>query len=90
MKKIVALVVGALILIATSISLVGKDLPSVGYVLVGPKSDGGWSMRHSQGFESLTKHGYKVSGIESVPEAESAKIFQKLARKHDIVFGTSF
>ncbi len=42
MKKIVTLVVGVLILITTSISLVGKDLPSVGYVLVGPKSDGGW------------------------------------------------
>jgi len=90
MKKIVTLVVGAVILIATSISLVGKDLPSVGYVLVGPKSDGGWSMRHHDGFQSLTKHGYKVGMVEMVPEAESTKIFLKLARKHDIVFATSF
>ena len=90
MKKIVALVVGAVILIATSISLVGKDLPSVGYVLVGPKNDGGWSMRHHQGFQSLTKHGYEVSMVEMVPESDSSKIFRKLARKHDIVFATSF
>jgi len=90
MKKIIALVAMAAIVVAFSISTVGKKLPSVGYVLVGPKNDGGWSMRHSQGFESLTKHGYKVSGVEAVPEAESAKIFLKLARKHDIVFGTSF
>ena len=90
MKKIIALLAIVALIATTGIIAVGKKLPSVGYVLVGPKSDGGWSMRHSQGFESLTKHGYKVSGIESVPEAESAKIFQKLARKHDIVFGTSF
>ena len=67
MKKVIALVVLAVIVMASS--LVGKDLPSVGYVLVGPKNDGGWSMRHHQGFQSLTKHGYKVSMVEMVPEA---------------------
>jgi len=66
-----------------------KDI-SVGYVLVGPKNDGGWSMRHYDGFMSLKKHGYNVSGVEMVPEAESTKVFRKLARKHDIVFATSF
>ena len=89
MKKIIALVAMAAIVVAFSISTVGKKLPSVGYVLVGPKNDGGWSMRHWQGFQSLTKHGYKVSGVEMVPEAESTKVFLKLARKHDIVFATS-
>ncbi len=90
MKKIIALVAIAAIFVAFSVSIVGKKIPSVGYVLVGPKNDGGWSMRHSQGFESLTKHGYKVSMVESVPEADREKVFGKLARKHDIVFGTSF
>ena len=77
-----------------SIALIGianaKKQVSVGYVLVGPKNDGGWSMRHHQGFQSLKKHGYKVSMVEMVPEAESQKVFLKLARKHDIVFATSF
>ncbi len=90
MKKIIALVAIAAMFVAFSISTVGKKLPSVGYVLVGPKTDGGWSMRHYQGFKSLEKHGYKVSGVEMVPESESAKIFRKLAQKHDIVFATSF
>jgi len=90
MKKLIALVAMAVMLAAFSISTVGKKLPSVGYVLVGPKTDGGWSMRHYQGFMSLEKHGYKVGGVEMVPEAESTKIFLKLARKHDIVFATSF
>ena len=90
MKKIIALVVGAAILIASSVSLVSKENIKVGYLLVGPKNDGGWSMRHEQGFQSLTKYGHKVSGIEMAPEAESAKLLGKLARKNDIVFATSF
>jgi len=90
MKKLIALVAVVAMFAAFSISTVGKKLPSVGYVLVGPHTDGGWSMRHHQGFQSLTKHGYKVSMVEMVPEAESTKIFLKLARKHDIVFATSF
>jgi len=90
MKKIIALVAIVAMVAAFSISVVGKKLPSIGYVLVGPHTDGGWSMRHHQGFQSLTKHGYKVGMVEMVPEAESTKIFNKLARKHDIVFATSF
>jgi len=90
MKKIIALVAVAAMFAVFSMSIVGKKLPSVGYVLVGPKNDGGWSMRHHQGFQSLTKHGYKVSMVEMVPEADSKKVFRKLARKHDIVFATSF
>ena len=71
-------------------NIVGKKPVSLGYVLVGPANDGGWSMRHSQGFHSLEKHGYNVEGVESVSEADSERVFKKLARKHDIVFGTSF
>ena len=37
MKKIIALVAMAVMMTAFSISTVGKKLPSVGYVLVGPK-----------------------------------------------------
>ena len=47
-------------------------------------------MRHHQGFHSLSKHGYNVEGVESVAEADSERVFKKLSRKHDIVFGTSF
>ena len=79
----------SLVAIVFTTSLFAKDI-SVGYVLVGPSNDGGWSMRHSDGFKSLTKHGYVVEGVESVPEADSERVFKKLARKHDIVFATSF
>ena len=92
MKKILGLVIFVALLGAILIpsNIVGKKPVSLGYVLVGPKNDGGWSMRHHQGFQSLKKHGYKVSMVEMVPEAESQKVFRKLARKHDIVFATSF
>jgi len=90
MKKIIALVATVVLLTTVGIIAVGKKLPSVGYVLVGPANDGGWSMRHFQGFKSLEKHGYNVEGVESVSEADSERVFKKLARKHDIVFGTSF
>jgi len=90
MKKIIASLAVVALVVTTGIIAVGKKLPSVGYVLVGPKNDGGWSMRHYHGFMSLKKHGYNVSGVEMVPEAESTKVFRKLARKHDIVFATSF
>ena len=90
MKKIIALVAAVAMFATFSIIVVGKKLPSVGFVLVGPSTDGGWSMRHFQGFNSLKKHGYNVEGIESVTESDSERVFKKLARKHDIVFGTSF
>ena len=79
----------SLVAIVFATGLFAKDI-SVGFVLVGPSTDGGWSMRHHQGFHSLSKHGYNVEGVESVAEADSERVFKKLARKHDIVFGTSF
>jgi basic membrane lipoprotein Med (substrate-binding protein (PBP1-ABC) superfamily) len=90
MKKIIAILAVIALMVTVGFVATGKKLPSIGYVLVGPHTDGGWSMRHHQGFQSLTKHGYKVGMVEMVPEAESTKIFLKLARKHDIVFATSF
>ena len=90
MKKVIAILAVITLIVTAGFVAVGKKLPSIGYVLVGPHTDGGWSMRHHDGFQSLTKHGYKVSMVEMVPEAESQKIFLKLARKHDIVFATSF
>ena len=90
MKKIIAIIAAVAMAVTVGIAHVSAKQISVGYVLVGPHNDGGWSMRHHQGFQSLTKHGYKVSMVEMVPESDSKKVFSKLARKHDIVFATSF
>jgi len=55
MKKIISLI--AAVGMSVIFNLSAFALPSVGYVLVGPKNDGGWSMRHHEGFQSLKKHG---------------------------------
>ena len=56
MKKLVL----SLVTLTFAFSLMAKDI-SIGFVLVGPSTDGGWSMRHHQGFHSLSKHGYNVA-----------------------------
>ena len=66
MKKLLSLL--AVVVFFTT-TVIAKDI-SVGFVLVGPSTDGGWSMRHHQGFHSLTKHGYNVEGVESVAESD--------------------
>ena len=55
--------------------------------MVGPSNDGGWSMRHSDGFKSLVKHGYEVEGVESVPlTGDSERVFKKLLQENMILF----
>ena len=56
MKKLLTFIISFVVVTTTFGISFAKDI-SVGYVLVGPSNDGGWSMRHSDGFKSLTKHG---------------------------------
>jgi basic membrane protein A and related proteins len=64
------------------------------WVYVGPIGDFGWSYQHHQGLEAVKKEfGDKVETayVESVPEADSEKTFERFAREGcNIVFGTSF
>jgi len=67
----------------------------VGFVLVGPKNDGGWSQRHFKASEDLKKAlGDKVETtvIEKVPEGQDAeRVIERLARSgHSLIFTTSF
>ena len=55
MKKVIAILAVITLIVTAGFVAVGKKLPSIGYVLVGPHTDGGWSMRHHDGFQSLTK-----------------------------------
>jgi basic membrane protein A len=86
MKQIVSALM-FIALITFSIVAIAAEKPTAGLVLVGPKSDGGWSMRHYQG---MVESGYEFDYVESVAEADSERVFSRLARKHDVVFGTSF
>jgi basic membrane protein A and related proteins len=64
------------------------------WVYVGPIGDFGWSYQHHQGLEAVKKEfGDKVETVyvENVPEADSERAFERLARDGcNIVFATSF
>jgi len=84
MKRIFSVLVA---LVVFSVMGIAAEKPTAGLVLVGPKSDGGWSMRHYQGMQ---ESGYEFDYVEAVAESDSERVFTRLARKHDVVFGTSF
>jgi basic membrane protein A len=86
MKKFFSVLMMITFVAFTSI-VFAAEKPTAGLVLVGPKSDGGWSMRHYQG---MKESGYEFDVVEAVAESESERVFRNLARKHDVVFGTSF
>ncbi len=67
----------------------------VGFVLVGPKNDGGWSQRHYKGMEEVkAKYGDRVETtlVENVAEGPDAeRVIAQLARSgHGLIFTTSF
>jgi basic membrane protein A and related proteins len=66
----------------------------IGFIYVGPVGDFGWSYQHDQGRKAIEKAlGDKVETtyVESVPEADSERAIEGLARTgHGLVFTTSF
>jgi basic membrane protein A and related proteins len=66
----------------------------IGFIYVGPVGDFGWSHQHDEGRKAIEKAlGDKVETtfVESVPEADSERAIEGLARTgHGLVFTTSF
>ncbi|GGA15727.1 BMP family ABC transporter substrate-binding protein [Paenibacillus marchantiophytorum] len=69
-----------------------KKLPKVAFVYIGVPGDGGWTYEHDQGRIMLEKElGIKATTVENIPEGPDAeRVFEELAQKNDIIFGTSF
>ncbi|MDQ0884938.1 basic membrane protein A [Paenibacillus sp. V4I9] len=69
-----------------------KKLPRVAFVYIGVPGDGGWTYEHDQGRLMLEKElGIKATTVENIPEGPDAeRVFEELAQKNDIIFGTSF
>ncbi len=90
MRKIISKIIGVslTLLMVGGYAWAGK--PSVGFVYVGPVGDGGWTYAHDLGRKALEAAGHETSYVESVPEGDSERVIRKMARKHDIVFTTSF
>ncbi|MEM9344447.1 MAG: BMP family ABC transporter substrate-binding protein [Pseudomonadota bacterium] len=73
----------------------GHEPTKVGFVLVGPKNDGGWSQHHYESAQKMVEHfGENVELVvqESVPEgADAARVMTQMALAGtDIIFATSF
>ncbi len=86
------LATAALALVAGSAS--AQDKLKVGFIYVGPVGDHGWSYQHDVGRKAIEEAlGDKVetSYVESVPEADSERAIEQLARTgHKLIFTTSF
>ena len=84
--------------VALTVSVAGTasaaDKLKVGYVYVGPVGDFGYSYQHDLGRQYLQKTlGDKVETtfLENVPETDSARAFEHLARSGSkLIIGTSF
>ncbi|MDJ1156862.1 BMP family ABC transporter substrate-binding protein [Chelatococcus sp. SYSU_G07232] len=94
MKRAVlgAVAVAALAIMAGPAS--AQQKLKVGFIYVGPVGDHGWSYQHDQGRKAIEKElGDRVetSYVESVPEADSERAIEQLARTgHKLIFTTSF
>ncbi|MEM0946361.1 MAG: BMP family ABC transporter substrate-binding protein [Pseudomonadota bacterium] len=89
------LLAAAALAAATAGAAFAADPVKVGFVLVGPKNDGGWSQHHYEKAVKMSeKFGDKVELIvqESVPEgADAERVMTQMALSGaDIIFATSF
>ncbi|EFM09267.1 basic membrane lipoprotein [Paenibacillus curdlanolyticus YK9] len=66
--------------------------PRVAFVYIGVPGDGGWTYQHDLGRKAVDeKFGITSTIVENVPEGPDAeRVFEELAQKNDIIFGTSF
>ena len=94
MRRILAAAAAALALGLVAPAGAQEKKLKVGFIYVGPVGDFGWSYQHDQGRKAVEKElGARVETtfVESVPEADSERAIEQLARTgHGLVFTTSF
>lgn len=92
-RPVLGVAVAAALAVLAGPALAQQKL-KVGFIYVGPIGDHGWSYQHDQGRRAIEKaFGDKVetSYVESVPEADSERAIEQLARTgHKLIFTTSF
>jgi len=84
----------ALALALSAGTAVAQQKLKVGFIYVGPVGDHGWSYQHDQGRQAIEKalgDRVETTFVESVPEADSQRAIEQLARTgHGLIFTTSF
>ena len=92
-RKVLALA-GALALSLAAGGAMAQQKLKVGFIYVGPVGDHGWSYQHDVGRKAIEKalgDRVETTYVESVPEADSERAIEQLARTgHGLIFTTSF
>jgi basic membrane protein A len=93
-RNLIGVLAGAAALALTAGGAAAQQKLKVGFIYVGPVGDHGWSYQHDVGRKAIEKaFGDKVETtfVESVPEADSERSIEQLARTgHGLIFTTSF
>ena len=94
MNRPVLATVAALALALSAGAASAQQKLKVGFIYVGPVGDHGWSYQHDQGRQAIEKalgDRVETTFVESVPEADSQRAIEQLARTgHGLIFTTSF
>lgn len=68
-----------------------KDLPKVAFVFATPVGETGWNFEMDRGRLALEKElGVETMAMDNVAESDANRVFEELAQKYDIIFGTTF
>jgi len=93
-RSFIGVLAGAAALALSAGGAAAQQKLKVGFIYVGPVGDHGWSYQHDVGRKAIEKEfGDKVETtyVESVPEADSERAIEQLARTgHGLIFTTSF
>ncbi|WP_046865211.1 BMP family ABC transporter substrate-binding protein [Microvirga massiliensis] len=93
-RRLAGILAGAVALGMVSGGAMAQQKLKVGFIYVGPVGDYGWSYQHDVGRKAIEKEfGDRVETtyVESVPEADSERAIEQLARTgHGLIFTTSF
>jgi basic membrane protein A and related proteins len=93
MKRPLLAIVAAALTLSGGAAIAQQKL-KVGFIYVGPIGDHGWSYQHDQGRQAIEKalgDRVETTFVESVPEADSQRAIEQLARTgHGLIFTTSF
>src|SRR5690606_27893158 len=82
-RSLIGALAGAAALALTASGAAAQQKLKVGFIYVGPVGDHGWSYQHDVGRKAIEKElGDKVETtfVESVPEADSERAIEQLAR----------
>jgi len=94
MKTMMKVAAAAALVMGMAGAASAQEKLKIGFIYVGPVGDHGWTYQHDQGrkaIEAAFPGKVETTYIENVPEADSERPIEQLARSgHKLIFTTSF